>query len=99
MTDHNQITKDNIKVVRSEAPEGVARVYANHIDVNWTAFDLNILFSHIQRLSEPEATNRLEHRATVSLSWTEAKALHMVLGDILGSFEELNGELKIPKVP
>lgn len=90
---------EEIKIVRTEAPGGVAQVYSNSIDVNWTAYDVNMRFNHNQRLPDSQPTNRLEHRATVTVAWPEAKELYRVLGGILARYEAANGEIKPPKVP
>ena len=95
----NEEEKPAIKTELCEAPGGASQIYANYIDVNWTAHDINMRYSHNQRLPAEPPTNRLEHRATVTLSWTEAKALFRLLGDVITRFEALNGEINTPKLP
>ncbi len=90
-----------VKVRHVEAPGGAAEVYANYVDISWTSFDLQYRFSHNQRLpNEPEPTNRMEHRATVTLSWAQAKMLVAQTLAILQKYEQLNGEIELPpKLP
>ena len=85
----------DIKVVDCEAPGGVSQVYANNVVLSWTNFDVNKRLSHNQRIVGDIPTNRLEHRATVTLAWSEAKALALMLTPLIQKFEELNGTINV----
>jgi hypothetical protein len=75
-----------------EAPGGACSIYANYADISWTAFDIQVQFSHNQRLPNTEVpTNRIEHRATVSLAWPQAKLLAATLVDLIKKYETNNG--------
>ena len=88
-------TQPDIKVVNCEPPGGALQVYANNIVLSWTSFDVNMQFSHNQRIIRDTPTNRLEHRATVTLAWSEAKALALMLTPLIQKFEELNGTINV----
>lgn len=87
------------KIIHCEPASGAQQVYANYVDVSWTVYDVQIRYSHNQRLPDEPPTNRLEHRATVTLAWPEAKALVGILQDVLDRYEGLNGEILVPKLP
>lgn len=90
-----------VKIIYSEPPTGAAQIYANYIDISWTSFDLQYRFSHNQRLANEETpTNKIEHRATVTLSWPQVKSLLLQTADVVKRYENLNGEIQpIPKLP
>ena len=91
------LTSLPVKVKHVEPPGGAAEVYANYVDISWTSFDLQYRFSHNQRLpNEPEPTNKIEHRATVTLSWAQAKMKVAQSAAIIEKYEALNGEIKLP---
>jgi hypothetical protein len=92
-----------IKLVTVEKAGGIDHIYANNIVVGVTGYDVTLWFSKLVRLPQHEPTaepvNQLEHRATVTLAWAEAKALRNVLTETLEKLEKLNGEINpAPKI-
>jgi hypothetical protein len=92
----DQPKEPDVKIVHCEPPGGACQVYANHIQLSWTAHDVQFRYSHNHRLPEEPPTNRLEHRATVTLAWSEAKALLAMLADLIPRYEKANGEIIFP---
>lgn len=85
-----------VKMVIVEQPGGVNHIYANAITLGVTGYDMMIWFAKIFRvpdLPDTEPVNRVEQRAAVSLSWSEAKFLRNSLSDAIEKFEKLNGEI------
>jgi hypothetical protein len=93
-----------IKLVVVDKPGGVDHVYANHITLGVTAYDVAIWFSKLVRLPQhhPDAQplNQIEQRSSVTLAWAEAKFLRNALTDVIDKLEALNGEVNpTPKIP
>ena len=97
-TETKRITS-HVDVVHCEAPGGAAQVYANLFELSWTSHDVQIRLSHNQRLPSELPTNRQEHRATVTLAWSETKGLAIALASLLQRYEAENGEIKPVVLP
>ena len=86
-----------------EPRDGVQRIYSNHLNALWTPYDVSIKFSRLTNITEAIDTSPRKHTyeelALVTVAWTEAKMLALMLSDIVKRYEELNGELKIGKLP
>ena len=86
-----------------EPKDGVQRFYSNNIDALWTPHDVSVKFNALTKITgAPEASSRIhtyQELAVVTLAWTEAKALAVMLADIIGKYEKLNGEIKIGPIP
>jgi hypothetical protein len=82
---------------------GTQRFYANHINALWTPHDVSVKFSCLTKITDPPETpvrkQTYEEVAVVTLAWTETKALLLILTDIVGRYEELNGEIKTGSIP
>lgn len=92
-----------IKLITVERPGGIDHVYANHIILGITGYDVTLWFSKLVRLPQhnpaDEPVNQVEQRATVTLAWAEAKALRNMLTDTIEKLEKLNGEINpAPKI-
>jgi hypothetical protein len=95
---------EQVKLVATNRPGGIDHIYANNVVVGITAYDLVIWFSKLVRLPQhspgDEPTNQVEHIASVTLAWAEAKALRDMLSDTIAKLEKLNGEINpAPKIP
>ncbi len=103
MDQGNDSKKPEVKVVVVQQAGGMYHTYSNHVSLSWTAHDVKVEFADITRLPEfmPSdiPTNRIEQRATISMSWSEVKSLLGSLGELINRFESVNGEIKQPKVP
>jgi hypothetical protein len=74
-------------------------VYSNLIMVNWSLFDVRILFGQVvPPLSESVSRVVAEQRAAVTVAWAEAKVLRDLLTDAIQRYETVNGVIK-PPVP
>ena len=85
-----------------EREGGIFYTYSNNINLDWSVHDLRMRFAEMSLLPEYKAkrnTHRIEERVSVSMAWSEAKALHGLLGQVLLEFETLNGPIEIPKSP
>jgi hypothetical protein len=83
------------------SPDGVKRIYSNYVRSNWTLFDVTVVLGQIipRAVSGSSKGFFVEERATVTFAWPHAKVLHRLLGDLLKSYEEANGEIQPIKLP
>lgn len=88
-----------VKLLNREPQGGAVQIYTNSIDVSWTSYDVQLRLCHNHRLPSEPPTNLREHRAIVSMAWPEAKALAVVLADILQKFEAKNGKIGEVEIP
>ena len=100
------LTDEPTKPVKMEIvqpPGGVQHIYANFVSLGVTSHDMMIWFGKLYRvldLPDAEPLNRVEQRAAVSLSWSEAKHLRNSLSDVIEKFEKVNGEINAtPTIP
>ena len=86
-----------------ESKNGVQRFYSNNVDALWTPHDVSVKFSVLTAIKEAAdaspRTHTYEELAIVTVAWTEAKALALMLSDIVSRYEKLNGEIKIGTIP
>jgi hypothetical protein len=80
-----------------EPPEGIAFVYANHVQVGQSAFDVRIRFGEAIRVANNQVT--IEQRAHVTMTWLQVKQLCARLNRIIEAYEKENGPIKPPKLP
>jgi hypothetical protein len=78
-------------------PEGLTRFYANNIAMGSSKFDVRIVFGEIRDVTETTAI--VDNRFQVTLAWAAAKLLGDFLQANVKAFEELNGPIKLPKIP
>ena len=79
--------------VRFLKPEGgIPLFYANHIQMGHTVFDLRIVFGEVTDVSEGQV--EITHRAQVTMSWLEAKALAEALAIYVKHYESNYGPIK-----
>lgn len=89
-----------------EVPEdGVFEAYANVVNMNWTLTDVRIRFAELIQVPDEDRPNWenqhgiLLERAAVTIPWYQAKALRDMLDGVIKNYEEINGELKLVKLP
>lgn len=78
--------------------KGIAEVYANIINVNWSLYDVRLRVGQIVP-SRDNSKFIVEERAAVTIPWHSMKHLHFVIGDLIARYERANGELKAPVLP
>src|SRR4051794_1847215 len=88
----------------AQPKDGTASVYGNHIVLDWTISDLHIRIGELSvnplyRTAPDQKTLRLEERAFVTVTWGTAKYLMGELQGAIKRYEELNGEITVPKLP
>ncbi|SPE40138.1 hypothetical protein SBA3_3650006 [Candidatus Sulfopaludibacter sp. SbA3] len=93
------------KVPLLEPEDGAFRAFSNVAQLNWTLTDVKIRFCELTQESDDERPTwdnqhgiLLEH-AAVTMPWYTAKLLCLNLVSLLKNYEELNGELKRPRLP
>ena len=96
---------DPSKIPLEEPEGGVFEAYSNVVNMNWTLTDVRLRFSELIQVPDddrPTWENQhgiLLERASITIPWLQAKALRDMLDGILKNYEEINGELKPPKLP
>jgi hypothetical protein len=103
MDEDNATEKTPVKLIAETQPGGIYQTYANHYNLSWTAYDVQVRFSQYGRVPEFTSTDdhsvRLEQRAVITVSWPEAKALALALANAIQEFEKLNGEIQANPQP
>ena len=86
-----------------ESRQGVQNIYANNVQAHWTPHDVRVRFGELIKIteatSEAPRVFTVEERVAVTLAWGEAKILRDILSELIGQFEQLNGEIKTPQIP
>jgi hypothetical protein len=86
-----------------EEPEGgTLEAYASIVDTDWSLTDVTLRFlqlAFVPKENQTTATNRemiLLERANITIPWWSTKILAGMLGELVKSYESVNGELKAP---
>ena len=93
------------KVPLEEPEDGVFEAYANVVNMNWTLTDVRMRFAELIQVPDEDRPNWenqhgiLLERAAVTIPWYQAKLLRDMLDGVIKNYEEINGELKVPKLP
>ena len=75
--------------------QGAFRTYSNHINILWNAFDVRFVFGDFTGLPDPnDGKIHVETKATISVSWTQAKQISEILAEVIRRYEAANGEIK-----
>jgi hypothetical protein len=86
-----------------ESKNGIQRFYSNNVDALWTPNDVSLKFSVLTAFEAATDTasriNVYEELAVVTVTWMQAKALALMLNDIISGYEKLNGEIKTGTIP
>ncbi len=82
--------------------EGVCEVYSNYLHLNWTLFDVRIRFGQV--VADPRRPPHLaswviDEGAAITMPWAHAKFLRDTLNTAIQRYENLNGEITLPKMP
>lgn len=95
---------DLSKLPLEEPEEGIFETYSNLVDADWTLTDVNLRFlqlMHVANETEPTNRNReaiVLERAYITIPWFQAKVLVHTLGNLIRSYESVNGEIKKPNL-
>lgn len=89
MTDSTPAKPDRIR-----SPQFV-NVYANHVIFGASYFDMTLIFGELTRTLDGDTIT--EERASVSMSWPQAKLLATYIAANVMAHELFNGTIKIPK--
>ena len=92
--------KKNSFVVERDG--GVLYTYANNVNLDWTAHDIRFRFAEVTVMPDyrpDRAQFRIEERASIAVSWSEAKTIFELLGKVLQEYETLNGPIQPPTAP
>jgi len=79
-----------------ESKEGTPEIYGNFINTSWTLFDVRLQVGQLipKKESDLAAGFVVEKRGAITIAWPEAKALLIMLADLVGRYEKVNGEIK-----
>jgi uncharacterized protein DUF3467 len=80
-----------------EPSGGHTLVYANHVQIGQSPFDIKLGFGEMLGTGEGGKA-RVLSKATVTMTWLEAKVLSDLLSTILAAYESQNGPFTIPKI-
>ena len=92
-----------VKNLFVEPANGMLRIYGNQFTLDWTASDIRIRFAELN--VEPTVKTpgikmvKIEERASVTITWANAKYLRDALADAIVRYENVNGEIKTPLLP
>jgi len=93
------------KLPLEEPESGISETFSNVVNMNWTLTDVRIRFAQLLQVPDddrPTWENQhgiLLERVAVTIPWHVAKILRDNLDGIIKNYEEINGELKAPKLP
>ena len=90
-------TKPQRKIEYRVSPDGLVKVYSNNVQMATTSFDVRVLFGQVAEVSDEKLV--IDQRVELTMTWLEAKILADFLQANIKSYEDLNGEIKLPKVP
>jgi hypothetical protein len=85
-----------------EPASGIFEAYSNAVDADWTLTDVTLRFLqlvHAPKEDGATTSNReliVLERANITMPWLQAKVLAATLGNLIQSYESVNGELKMP---
>lgn len=75
-----------------EPEDGILFVYANHVRVGTTAFDLRIRLGELVDAGD-DGTFTIEERVHATMSWIKAKQLMETLKESVDAYERTNGPI------
>jgi len=83
------------------APSGVKEVYVNFVAFSWTQYDVRVRLAQIiPNPDEPPLPEFIaEERVAATITWPHAKALMMLLAELVKEYEKANGPIVFPKLP
>lgn len=107
MTDENKPPEATPEVTPSikwvRPPQGAFETYANRIHTSWTLDDISLLFAQMIETDETlgpgsKVDSVSVLKASITISWRGAKILHRQLGQIIGNYEQVNGEINLTPI-
>jgi hypothetical protein len=92
----NKETQQLAPEIEITTPEdGTYYTYANQVNLTWTAFDIQVHFAELLKVTPDRRKLIVEERAVVTMAWAEAKQLMLFMQQAVSQYESLNGELKL----
>jgi hypothetical protein len=79
-----------------EPKDGLMFVYANHVQIGQSVFDIRFAFGEI--LGAEKGKARILNKINVTMTWFEAKVFNALLSKVLETYESVNGPLTPPKL-
>jgi hypothetical protein len=77
-----------------ERDEDFTALYANHVWLEASVWDLNMIFGQLDQAKGP---NVVRQHTGMAVSWLEAKVLHHFLEINLAAHEAEQGQIKVPR--
>jgi hypothetical protein len=83
-----------------KSSQGVFETYSNQTHLTWSLDDVKLRFAQLGEANESAGPGDAlvtvnVHKATITVSWRNAKILHAQLGLIVGNYEKVNGEINL----
>jgi hypothetical protein len=92
MADIEKPQQPDIEWVKS--PNGVYETYCNSIHPSWTLYDVRLQCGQLVPIRARTGPFVVEEKVAITMAWPQLKLLHKMLGDLLESYEQTNGEIK-----
>jgi hypothetical protein len=104
MTDENKPEEERPKIKWTRAPEGVFETYSNGTHLAWSLDDVRLRFAQLgqsdKSLTPGDALVSIYiEKATITLTWRNAKILLVQLSQVIANYEKVNGQIDLePKL-
>jgi hypothetical protein len=86
------MSEDTVIPPTKEDFEDVVPVYANNVRFEMSAWDLRLFFGQLVPGGSPE----IDYHTDVTISWAQAKLMHLYLGINIMLHERQNGRIPVP---
>jgi hypothetical protein len=83
-----------------EAEYDAPEIYGNFTNCSWTLVDVRIQIGQLipKKPGNLSAGFAVQERGFVTLAWHQAKVLRDILESVVASYEQVNGEIKMPNL-
>jgi hypothetical protein len=83
-----------------ESERAVPEIYGNFLNYSWTLADVRFQIGQLipKKPGDLSAGFVIEERAFVTIGWYQTKILRDMLASLIASYEQVNGEIKMPKL-
>ena len=100
MTDENKPAEAPARMKWVSSPQGVFETYANATHLTWSLDDVKLFFAQIGEAEESvgpgdKIVSVNIQKARITISWRNAKILHVQLGQVIANYERANGQINL----
>ena len=84
----------------AESEYDVPEIYGNFLNCSWTLVDVRLQIGQLipKKPGDTSAGFIVEERGFVTMAWHQAKVLRDIVTSLVASYEQVNGEIKTPKL-